>query len=451
MERIDTNAKGREDTMRTTVKRNLSIGALVITVALSGCADTRGPASTRDTPSAPNGVGRYKVGKPYQINGAWYHPAEDFEYEEVGMASWYGRQFHGKSTANGELYDMNDMTAAHRTLPLPSVVRVTNLDNGRTVKLRVNDRGPFARGRIIDVSRRAAQMLGFKEKGVTRVKVEIVADESMLLAGRGSSGGRLSEPVSEVGLAPDPAVAALNRAQLAAANDGPPSRAVNVASIYAPVSTRSAVVGPDPAVSALNRKQLAAVQATPPTGDVGMTSISPPAPMRSAVQASDPAISALNRRQLAAVQATPPTRAVGMTPISPPASARNAVVTSNPALSALNRRQLAAVQATPPNRAVGASPIPAPATARNAVVVPVATPSGTHTYIQAGAFSDRVNAHRVRSRLSGLGPVEVHASQVGGRDYYRVRLGPLKSDDQAGQLLADVIRAGYPSSRIVSE
>lgn len=409
MERINMNAKGMEDTMRATAKRNLSIGALVITVALSGCADTRGPASTRDTPSAPNGVGRYKVGKPYQIKGAWYHPAEDFEYEEVGMASWYGRQFHGKSTANGEIYDMNDMTAAHRTLPLPSVVRVTNLDNGRTVKLRVNDRGPFAHGRIIDVSRRAAQMLGFKEKGVTRVKVEIVADESLLLAGRGSSGGRMSDPVSEVGLVPDPAVAALNRAQLASANASSPNGAVNVASNYAPVATRSAAVGPDPAVSALNRKQLAAVQATPRT------------------------------------------RAVGMTPISPPASTRGAAGVPELAVSALNREQLAAVQATSPTTTVSASPIPAPATARNAVVVPVATPPGTQTYIQAGAFSNRDNAHRVRSRLSGLGPVEVRALQVDGRDFYRVRLGPLVSDDQAGQLLADVIRAGYPASRIVSE
>ena len=409
MKQINTNATSVEDTMRMTVKRSLSLGGLVIAVTLSGCADTRGPVSARDTPSAPHGVGRYKVGKPYQIKGTWYHPAEDFGYEEVGMASWYGRQFHGKHTANGEIYDMNDMTAAHRTLPLPSVVRVTNLDNGRTVKLRVNDRGPFAHGRIIDVSRRAAQMLGFKNKGVTRVRVKIVADESMLLAGRGSSGGRLSDPVAEVGLVPDPAVAALNRAQLAAANATPPNRAVDGAPMYASVSALSAVAASDPAVSALNRKQLAAVQGTPPSG------------------------------------------AARMTPSSPPASTRRAVVASEPAISALNRRQLAAVQAKPSPRTVQASMVSAPASARNAVVVPVATPPGTLTYIQAGAFSNRENAHRVRSRLSGLGPVEVRALQVDGRDFYRVRLGPLESDDQAGQVLADVIRAGYPSSRIVSE
>jgi peptidoglycan lytic transglycosylase len=98
------------------------------------------------------------------------------------VASWYGPGFHGRSTANGEEYDMNDLTAAHRTLPMPSIVRVTNLENGRSIKLRVNDRGPFVGVRIIDVSRRAAQLLGFHINGTAQVQVEIVADESKQLA-----------------------------------------------------------------------------------------------------------------------------------------------------------------------------------------------------------------------------------------------------------------------------
>ena len=101
---------------------------------------------------------------------------------EEGVASWYGPGFHGKQTANGEIYDMNDLTAAHRTLPMPSIVRVTNLENGRSLKLKVNDRGPFARERIIDVSRRASQLLGFHQQGTTPVRVEIVEDESRMLA-----------------------------------------------------------------------------------------------------------------------------------------------------------------------------------------------------------------------------------------------------------------------------
>ena len=103
---------------------------------------------------------------------------EDLNYIETGIASWYGPNFHGKYTANGEIFDQNLITAAHRTLPLPSVVQVTNLENGRTISMRVNDRGPFAKNRIIDISRRGAQLLGFKEKGTAKVKVKILPDES---------------------------------------------------------------------------------------------------------------------------------------------------------------------------------------------------------------------------------------------------------------------------------
>lgn len=117
-------------------------------------------------------TGAYKVGAPYQIAGVWYYPKDDPFYDETGVASWYGEDFHGKATANGETYDMNSLTAAHRTLPLPTMVRVTNLENGRSIKLRVNDRGPYARGRILDVSRHAAQLLGFQSSGTARVRVE---------------------------------------------------------------------------------------------------------------------------------------------------------------------------------------------------------------------------------------------------------------------------------------
>ena len=131
----------------------------------------------------------YKVGTPYQIDGVWYYPAEDLNYDATGIASWYGQEFHGRNTANGEVFDLNSLTAAHRTLPLPSVVQVTNLDNGRSIELRVNDRGPYARGRIIDVSRRAAQLLGFESPGTAKVRVRILAPESIqakLLAERAS-------------------------------------------------------------------------------------------------------------------------------------------------------------------------------------------------------------------------------------------------------------------------
>ena len=124
----------------------------------------------------------YKVGAPYQIGGVWYYPTVDYHYEETGVASWYGEEFEQQYTANGEIFDLNRMTAAHRTLPMPSIVQITNIDNGRSVQLRVNDRGPFARGRIIDVSRRAAQLLGFETNGTALVRLTIMKDESIQVA-----------------------------------------------------------------------------------------------------------------------------------------------------------------------------------------------------------------------------------------------------------------------------
>lgn len=124
----------------------------------------------------------FKVGKPYRIDGRRYVPQESYNLSETGIASWYGPNFHGKYTANGEVFDMYDMTAAHRTLQIPSIVRVTNLDNGRSVKLRVNDRGPFKKNRIIDVSMRAADLLGFKGAGTARVKVDVLPLESKIVA-----------------------------------------------------------------------------------------------------------------------------------------------------------------------------------------------------------------------------------------------------------------------------
>jgi rare lipoprotein A len=113
----------------------------------------------------------FKVGQPYKINGNWYHPQFVTEYEAIGIASWYGSPYHGRLTANGERYDMYALTAAHPTLQLPSVVRVTNLANGRSLVLRVNDRGPFVKDRLIDLSLAAARTLGFERQGLARVHV----------------------------------------------------------------------------------------------------------------------------------------------------------------------------------------------------------------------------------------------------------------------------------------
>jgi peptidoglycan lytic transglycosylase len=121
--------------------------------------------------SVPKGGGTYKIGAPYQISGRWYIPQEDPVYDRTGVASWYGDDFHGRKTANGEIYDMGALTVAHPTLPLPSYAHVTNMQTGRTVLVRINDRGPYAKGRIIDLSRHAAGLLGFAGQGLAHVRV----------------------------------------------------------------------------------------------------------------------------------------------------------------------------------------------------------------------------------------------------------------------------------------
>jgi rare lipoprotein A len=140
-----------------------------------------GPASPRvvaDGEPVPRGGGTYMVGKPYSVAGHTYYPSEK-RYAAVGLASWYGDAFHGRRTANGEVYDRDGVTAAHPTMPLPSYARVTNLYNHRSIIVRVNDRGPFAVDRIMDVSRKTAEALDFHNVGTAKVKVEYVGAASL--------------------------------------------------------------------------------------------------------------------------------------------------------------------------------------------------------------------------------------------------------------------------------
>jgi rare lipoprotein A len=301
-------------------------------VSLCGLALLLAACATRTPPrvepaSAPHGL--YKVGSPYQIGGVWYYPAEDLNYDETGIASWYGEDFHGKYTANGEVFDLNGLTAAHRTLPMPSVVQVTNLENGRTLKVRVNDRGPFARGRIIDLSRRSAQLLGFEAPGTARVRVQVLAPETIqakLLAER-AAGDTVAESAPPVPVAP-----------------------VTAEKLPVPPGVRVA------------RNDIAVAP--------------PPAPR----------------------------------PPEPP-----------PVLA-------------PP-------PLP-----ERVVTVPV---RATNIYVQAGAFARAENANRLKAKLANLGNVRVSGSYVNGASFYRVRIGPLNSVDEADRLLDRVVDSGVPEARIV--
>ncbi len=160
------------------IRRYWTGSAAAAALVLAGCA-TPPPPKVDTSVKLPARAGVYKVGNPYQIDNVWYYPREQPDYDETGIASWYGPDFYGKSTANGEIYNGNDLTAAHKTLPMPVNVRVTNLQNGKSIIVRVNDRGPYARGRIIDLSRRAAELLDVVKSGTAKVRVTYMGRSNM--------------------------------------------------------------------------------------------------------------------------------------------------------------------------------------------------------------------------------------------------------------------------------
>jgi rare lipoprotein A len=290
--------------------------ALLLLACLGACASHRGGSSA----SAPS-RGTYKVGSPYQIDGVTYVPQEEFNHVETGVASWYGPGFHGKATANGEQYNQEDHTAAHRTLQMPAIVRVTNLDNGRSTVVRVNDRGPYARSRIIDLSRAAAQDLDIVRNGTAHVRIDQLAAESQMVKEVALSGGGAAEQQAAL-------------SQLAAGQ-------------------RS-------------------VAAAPP--------------------------------QEVLVRAEPPP--------TPPAARP-----SGPTIASI---------------ASGSSQ------------------SGGSFYVQTGAFSTMNNATRQRELISSYGSSEIFQASAGGRDVYRVRIGPYTTPDAAGIVADRLKRSGYGEARVVT-
>jgi rare lipoprotein A len=213
-------------------------GALVPILLLAACGSTT-------SGGVADGRSSYKVGGSYVIAGRVYTPDENYRYSESGMASWYGPGFHGKRTANGEAYDQHAMTAAHRTLPMPSVVRVTNLSNGNSVIARVNDRGPFAQDRIIDLSRAAAEKLDMVRAGIASVRVEILPEESKRVKEVAQNGGSVSEQTAAMHTAPS----APPRTAVAAAAPPPPPSPPVARPAPAPVASPSITTIAAPAAS----------------------------------------------------------------------------------------------------------------------------------------------------------------------------------------------------------
>lgn len=177
-------AQGKDTELLVMTRAGRLTGAIALigAMALAGCVQQRG-----DTTSLPTS-GVYTVGSPYQLNGVWYYPAEDYSYDESGLASVAEPDSGGRVLTNGEIFDPAELTASHKTLPIPSLARVINLDNGRMVVVRINDRGPPTNGRLIHLSPRGAQLLDFNHSGVGKVRVQILAEESRAIAAAARQG-----------------------------------------------------------------------------------------------------------------------------------------------------------------------------------------------------------------------------------------------------------------------
>jgi rare lipoprotein A len=220
-----------------------SVLAIVIAMGLAGCSSApiekmgllvspkldpfagTGSPHWKGPGPIPRGGGRYHVGKPYQVAGVRFTPKADPNYDRVGQASWYGEAFHARMTSNGEYFNMADMTAAHATLPIPSYAKVTNLENGKQIVVRINDRGPFVGTRIIDLSKRSASMLDFQHKGKAQVRVQWIGpapldDKGQHLADMNEKLGQGSS-VAQMRRSLGPSLLALIDGQVRPANDIP--------------------------------------------------------------------------------------------------------------------------------------------------------------------------------------------------------------------------------------
>ncbi|OBQ75336.1 septal ring lytic transglycosylase RlpA family protein [Mesorhizobium erdmanii] len=317
------------------------------------------------------GGGRDQLGKPYQVRGKWYYPKEEKRYAKVGLASWYGDAFHGRLTANGEVYDMTHLTAAHPTMPLPSYARVTNLETGSSVIVRVNDRGPYHEGRIIDVSERAAQMLDYAKVGTAKVKVEYVGrapldgDDDQYLMASYHPGNRIPDPSD-----------GLPTGVMVAMNGPSPSVPVGAAAVPFPgqLTNSGEAFAAQPSLSAQ----------APAFGDLMLPDFGPIVPERPDI---------------------------GLPAQSPFAMA---------SLSYADERvQRADVFAALDDSGMAPADILRSWKKSN----PQASPSSAD-YVAAGTFDDAAEAKRVAAALQPFGRTEIQRSDLDGNDWYAVNLYP---------------------------
>lgn len=407
--------------------------AAALLLTLGACSS--GPDGRR-IGSQPPVQGGYKVGVPYQIRGVWYYPKEDFKYNRTGIASWYGHPFHGRTSASGERYDMEAMTAAHKTLPMPSLVEVTNLENGRRAVLRINDRGPFVSGRIIDVSRGAARKLGFKGNGIAKVRVRVLEPESrsMKQLALANMNGRARA------LAARRQRQTERRSQVAAKPPAfqpvaqPPVRSVARPPVR--VSEREAAT---PVVSVRDRNAGVAGSRNRNVVGQGKPSQRGLAGKGGNIRVTDLPPKGNNSAGQGVYLAQRPSGASGS--VDSKGGSQVGRVTGR--REHVMRPKASAIHSARP---VG----PRVASRRTATKPRSATGDlPGRIFVQAGAFRDRGNANRIRRKLTEIGSVKIVPVRVGGARYFRVRVGPVASARQGNRLLARVVDAGYPRAQIV--
>lgn len=316
------------------------------------------------------GGGRDQLGKPYQVRGKWYYPKEDRHYAKVGLASWYGDAFHGRLTANGEVYDMTHLTAAHPTMPLPSYARVTNMKTGSSVIVRVNDRGPYHEGRIIDVSQRAAEMLDYANIGTAEVKVEYVGrapldgDDDQYLVASYHPGDRRPDP-----------------------SDGLPSGVMVAMNGPSPSLPASAAAAPFPGQLTNSGEAFAAQPAlsaqSPAFGDVVLPDFGPMVPERPQINPpQSPFATASLSYAEERVRRADVFAALDDSGMSPADILRSWKKSSPQALSS------------------------------------------SADYVAAGTFEDAAEAKRIAAALEPFGRTEIQRSDLDGNDWYAVNLYP---------------------------
>ncbi|RWD59449.1 MAG: septal ring lytic transglycosylase RlpA family protein [Mesorhizobium sp.] len=329
------------------------------------------------------GGGRDQLGKPYQVRGKWYYPKEDKKYAKVGLASWYGDAFHGRLTANGEVYDTAQLTAAHPTMPLPSYARVTNLDTGTSIIVRVNDRGPYHEGRIIDVSERAAQMLDYGKVGTAKVKVEYVGrapldgnDDQYLMASY-RPGSRRPDPSDGL---PTGVMVAMNGPSPSVQTDAPPP----AVPFPGQLTNSGGAFAAQPGLSEQPAAQPAMSAQAPGPSDVVLPDFGPIVPERPEYR-------------------LPPNSPFAMASLSY-ADERVNRADVFAALDGSGMSPADILQSWKKSNPQGQAP--------------------ASDYIAAGSFDDAAEAKRVAAALAQFGRTEIQRTELDGNDWYAVNVYP---------------------------